>query len=197
MNDAQLDNLLREAAQTSAQPAINGDLAGQVRRRYFRHRRTIRLGGLFVVALLACIGIYSSFFILHPSSYPNLSPALSLEERIERLNQKLDQLETKIHDQGKTLAQMIEYQKARCAGDSIAAEATDYGMALRQRIQSEQVGYMLVGLGEDFLAQSQPAEAAKNFEKVVNNFPGTAAAAKAKIYLAKLGVKDQGLEIRD
>jgi uncharacterized protein with von Willebrand factor type A (vWA) domain len=187
INDAQLENLLREAGKTAVPPALPADLADRVRHRYFRRRKSIRLGGsLAVVTLLASLGIYYPSFILHPSSFPSHSPTLTLEQRIEQLNRKLDQLAIKIKQQKKELAQMVEYQQALDKGGPLAADMTEYGMALRQRIRAEQAGYMLVGLGEDFLALSQPAEAAKNFKKVLDNFPDTAAAAKAKTHLAKL-----------
>ncbi len=190
MNDAQLENLLHEVGRTTASPAPPADLTRKVRQRYFQRKRTIRLGGgLAVTAFLACLGIYFSSFILHPSSFPLPSPAVSLEERIAQLDRKLDQLAVKIHQQENTLARMVEYQRVLDAAGPRAAEMTEYGMNLRQKIQAEQAGYMLVGLGEDYLALSQPDQAAKNFKKVLENMPGTAAAKKAKEHMSKLATQ--------
>jgi hypothetical protein len=186
MNDSQLENLLYEAGQMVA-PPMPDDLAVQVRLKYFKRRKNILYGGSTAAIILGCLCIYSSSFILYPSSFPPPSPALALEERIERLNRKLDQLTVKIQEQDKELAQMVEYQKALDSNSPQMAEMTEYGMMIRQKIQAEQAGYMLVGLGEDYLAMSQPDQAAKNFKKVVESFPETATASKAKKLLAGIG----------
>ncbi len=191
LNDSQLDKLLHELAGTENRPTISGDLAGQVRRRYFHRRRAVRLGGgLVFTAVIACVGIFYSSFILLPSSFPPPSPALSLEERIERLDRRLDQLAVKIGEQQRELGQIVEYKKALDSAGPRAAEMTEYGMALQQRIQAEQAGYMLVGLGEDYLALSQPDLAVRNFKKVLENYPDTVAAVKAKKKLEGLGARD-------
>jgi prefoldin subunit 5 len=190
LNDDQLESLLHEAVRAVGVPEVSGDLAGQVRQKYARRKRGIRLNAaLATAALLLCAGIYSSF-ITHHSSFVPPSPALSLEERIAELDRKLDQLAVRIGQQENTLARMAEYQRVLAADGPRAADMTEYGIELRQKIQAEQTGYMLVGLGEDYLALSQPDRATKNFQQVVENLPATAAAEKARMHLAGLGIRD-------
>lgn len=196
LNDRQLEDALHAAGQLEIAPATSSlDLPSKIRSRCRRRKRNRLLGTTATVAALLVFMLWVSFGLktkIQPtetprsdiaSAIPSDSPGADprIPRKIERLEEELDRMRTKLAD----LEKQLEEAKRSFVSSGDPGESLLSADDLMQ-IEDEKTAFLVLSRAERYLAQTDKAEALKEYRRILENFPRTASAEKAKKQIAQL-----------